>query len=74
MSSAGTSIFDLAPQDDSNERWISYSEFCRNYRMVTIFHSQTSFKNVKTIQHVYDPTGVKDHCKIPQVVCKLDYD
>jgi hypothetical protein len=39
--------------------------------MVTVFHSQSSFKNCKTIQHVYDPTGVKDYCKIPQIVCKF---
>ncbi|KAJ3390553.1 hypothetical protein HDU92_000392 [Lobulomyces angularis] len=55
-------------KEDENEVWISFTEFCRAFRFVTVYHNPTSFKMVKHIQHIVDPLKPSDQLIIIPVL------
>ncbi|KAJ3104288.1 hypothetical protein HDU97_009364 [Phlyctochytrium planicorne] len=53
---------------DGTEFWLTFSDFCKSYRAIIIYHSPISFKTVKSTQCVIDPTKPADVIKIPPLL------
>ncbi|TPX58755.1 hypothetical protein SpCBS45565_g07927 [Spizellomyces sp. 'palustris'] len=53
---------------ETTDCWMPYSEFCRVFRSATVYHSQGSFKFVKSVHSIPDPAKASENLRIPQVL------
>ncbi|KAJ3127400.1 hypothetical protein HK098_006389 [Nowakowskiella sp. JEL0407] len=55
-------------ESENTEYWVQYSDFCKAFRFISIFHGPSTFKYVKTIQHILDPSKQTDTLRLPQIL------
>ncbi|KAJ3033694.1 hypothetical protein HK097_004754, partial [Rhizophlyctis rosea] len=63
-------VVDAGP--DGTECWIGFAEFLKTFRHITIFHSQGSFKTMKSMQFITDAAKPNDSLRVPQLLYLSD--
>ncbi|KAI9014739.1 hypothetical protein BC832DRAFT_618467 [Gaertneriomyces semiglobifer] len=53
---------------DLMDSWISFADFCRTFTSMTVYHSQSSFKTIKSIHNIPDPAKINETLRVPQVL------
>ncbi|KAI8821854.1 uncharacterized protein EV422DRAFT_619596 [Fimicolochytrium jonesii] len=57
---------------DATDLWIPYQDFLRTFRAIVVYHSPSSFKLMKTINNIPDPSKPSDTLRTPQLLYLSD--
>ncbi|KAJ3405384.1 hypothetical protein HDU80_001467, partial [Chytriomyces hyalinus] len=68
----GTKNSEEVPMDEGIEIVVSLADFGKAFRCITIYHNPGSFKSLRSVQNILDPTKPADLTRIPPVLYLQD--